>query len=130
MIYAYFDAFRLFQTESCANITIESNMGAKRVPGSRLHSQPPATPPYSPACILSPLPHPLSRVYTIIRDATRHSSIVHTMRDIIARRHVAAGDLDLNVCFDPTWHCVYLTDIPQKITSIRIIIRLLFHEFY
>ena len=27
---------------------------------------------------------------------------------------------NLNGCFDPTWHCVYLTDIPQKITSIRI----------
>ena len=27
---------------------------------------------------------------------------------------------NLNGCFDPTWHCVYLTDIPPKITSIRI----------
>ena len=27
---------------------------------------------------------------------------------------------NLNGCFDPTWHCVYLTDIPKKITSIRI----------
>ena len=27
---------------------------------------------------------------------------------------------NLNGCFDPIWHCVYLTDIPQKITSIRI----------
>ena len=27
---------------------------------------------------------------------------------------------NLNGCFDPTWLCVYLTDIPQKITSIRI----------
>ena len=50
------------------------------------------------------------------------------MRDIVARRHMAAGDWDpeqiklgnLNGCFDPTWHCVYQTDIPKKITSIRI----------
>ena len=39
----------------------------------------------------------LSRVYTIRdatwRDMTRHSSIVHTMGDIVVRRHVAAGDL-------------------------------------
>ena len=27
---------------------------------------------------------------------------------------------NLNGCFDPTWHCVYLTDIPPKITSICI----------
>ena len=27
---------------------------------------------------------------------------------------------NLNGCFDPTWHYVYLTDIPKKITSIRI----------
>ena len=62
------------------------------------------------------------------RDMTRHSSIVHTMRDIVAHRHVAAGDLgsganklgNLNGCFDPTWQCVNLTDIPPKITSIRI----------
>ena len=27
---------------------------------------------------------------------------------------------NLNGCFDPTWQCVYLTDIPPKITSIRI----------
>ena len=33
------------------------------------------------------------RLHYTRRDMTRHSSIVHTMRGIVARRHVAAGDL-------------------------------------
>ena len=81
----------------------------------------------------------LSRVYTI-RDATRHDA---TRRDAIWRdiqvlftlcatssravtwqqgiwdpEQIKLGNL--NGCFDPTWHCVYLTDIPPKITSICI----------
>ena len=47
LIYAYFDAFGQFPPWTCAKITIQSNMGAKRLPGSRLYSQPPALPPYS-----------------------------------------------------------------------------------
>ena len=46
-IFNCFDAFRLLQPQMCANITIQKNMGAKRVPGSRLHTQTPATSPYS-----------------------------------------------------------------------------------
>ena len=48
-----------------------------------------------------PLPEPMlidvltikPRLHYTRRDMKRHSSIVHTMRDIVARRHVAAGDL-------------------------------------
>ena len=81
----------------------------------------------------------LSRVYTI-RDATRHDA---TRRDAIWRDIQVLFTLcatssravtwqqgiwdpeqmklcNLNGCFDPTWHCVYLTDIPPKITSICI----------
>ena len=81
----------------------------------------------------------LSRVYTI-RDATRNDA---TRRDAIWRDIQVLFTLcatssravtwqqgiwdpeqikwcNLNGCFDPTWQCVYLTDIPPKITSIRI----------
>ena len=81
----------------------------------------------------------LSRVYTI-RDATRHDA---TRRDAIWRDIQVLFTLcatssravtwqqgiwdpeqiklcNLNRCFDPTWHCVYLTDIPPKNTSICI----------
>ena len=76
----------------------------------------------------------LSRVYTI-RDATWRDAIwrdIQVLFTLCATSSRAVtwqqGILDpeqmklgnLNGCFDPTWHCVYLTDIPQKITSIRI----------
>ena len=52
------------------------------------------------------------------------------MRDIVARRHLVTWqqgiwDLEqiklgnLNGCFDPTWHCVCLTDIPQKMVKVQ-----------
>ena len=87
----------------------------------------------TPSPELAPVPK-LSRVYTI-RDATRRDAIwrdiqvlftlcatssraVTWQQGIWDPEQIKLGNL--NGCFDPTWHCVYLTDIPPKITSIRI----------
>ena len=63
--------------------------------------------------------------------ATRRDiQVLFIMRDIVARRHLVTWqqgiwDLEqiklgnLNGCFDPTWHCVYLTDIPQKMVKVQ-----------
>ena len=75
------------------------------------------------------------RLHYTRRDATRRDAIwrdiqvlftlcatssraVKWQQGIWDPEQIKLGNLD--GCFDPTWHCVYLTEIPKKITSIRI----------